>query len=348
MRLIVHIGRTKTGTSHLQSVFATNASLLAEHGLSYQEFGKKVDIDIAARGGITSGNAVLLALSYCAPSLLPDNQDPADVREEFYQKCRAITMPDVLISSEFFERLGELSVRYLKKLANRLDRELVLVVYIRDQEQAMQSIYAQGVKRHNETAGPRTFLEKLDWDTLRYYDWLKTLADEVGGNNLIVRPYEKTQFYQNRIEADFFHAIGYADDVVNKLSVPSRVVNPTPSAKDLQFLRIANRYQPPFEMSNALLDLYNMRKRHEYNKNAIFKMDDVDRIRAHFREDNKRVYQEFVRSSEDRPDRDELFLDQSRSYELGQASDDLDISLEDFFDIFTGLLVTLFKKSRRI
>ena len=134
-KLVVHAGRSKTGTSYLQSIFAKNAEQLKTQGISYQAFGqvfgKKDDMLFASNGGITSGNCVLPALAICSPSLLREGIAAADVIAEFKNELSKIEEETVLISSEFFERLNKQTAGLLKNVAKQMGRELEIVIYVR-------------------------------------------------------------------------------------------------------------------------------------------------------------------------------------------------------------------------
>lgn len=247
-RIILHCGKSKTGTSYLQSVFAKNADLLARNNIAYPKFD--ADLLAAARGGITSGNGIHLALATCRPSALPASMTPEAVSESFLETCAAINATDILVSSELFETMNARIVQVIKSYAAKLGRELQLIVYLRAQDEALQSVYAQGVKRHHETRGPAEFLQKVNWEKFKYSQWLSEMETVVGRDAMVVCRYVPAQFHDNDLGRDFFFRLGAPESLINSLELPEKVVNPTPNRTALQFLRMLNRFEP----APALMD----------------------------------------------------------------------------------------------
>ena len=249
-KLVVHAGRSKTGTSYLQSIFAKNAAQLKARGVSYQafgqKFGKKDDMLFASNGGITSGNCVLPALAICSPSLLRADIAAEDVIAEFKNELSKIEEDIVLISSEFFERLNRQTAGFLKNIAKQIGRELEIVIYLRPQIQAIQSIYAQGLKRHHETHSFDDFFAKFPYPALDYFNWLEQLAEPVGADAIVVRPFLRNHFHGNSIASDFFKWSALQIGNIDDFDLLSDIhVNPTPSPKELELLRLSNVYKPP-------------------------------------------------------------------------------------------------------
>lgn len=247
-RLIIHCGKSKTGTSYLQSIFAKNAAKLKEHGVEYP--GLSVDLGAAARGEITSGNGIQFASALCRPKDLAPSTTPEAVKSQWLDRCREIEADDILISSELFETVTDEVVTELKSFAEKLDRELWLIAYFRKQEQALQSVYAQGVKRGHVMTGPTEFLEKLNWETFKYSTWLSRMENLVGRDALIACRYVPSQFHRDDLGRDFFYRLGFPENLISEIELASKTINPTPNRTAIQFLRKLNKLKPKMAFSD--------------------------------------------------------------------------------------------------
>jgi len=128
--VILHVGHGKTGSSHLQSVFALNVPLLNRNGIAYPFHSS---FEIASRGFISSGNGEKLSLA----------------------NIEAHEQNKVLFSGEFlFAQL--LNTVLLSSLAR--DYKLRVVLYTRNVVEHALSRWAQGVKRGGVTSDVDSYL----------------------------------------------------------------------------------------------------------------------------------------------------------------------------------------------
>ncbi len=141
-----------------------------------------------------------------------------------------------IISSEMFEYLTRSQIKQLKRDFEGF--ELILVVYLRYQDQALSSMYNELVKKHACTV---SFSEHLR-DTPRkglllYGDMLKSWERELGKKNIRVRIFDREKLTGGNVIKDMLTAIG-----INDLNVdtPGFAANQSVSSAAISVLRDIN------------------------------------------------------------------------------------------------------------
>jgi len=124
--------------------------------------------------------------------------------------------------------------------------EFKIVLYLRRQDSYAESLYNQHVK--GGASFPGTFEEHF----ARYrerYDYrcmIQKLAAVFGAKNILVRQYEKQQFYGATIFADFMHHV-FDQELAGRYALPQRDHNARLDRDTLEFKRIINRLDGPRE-----------------------------------------------------------------------------------------------------
>jgi hypothetical protein len=124
--------------------------------------------------------------------------------------------------------------------------EFKIVLYLRRQDSYAESLYNQHVKAG--ATFPGTFEEHF----ARYrerYDYrgmILKLAAVFGAQNILVRPYEKQQFYGETIFADFMHHV-FGQELAGRYALPERDQNARLDRDALEFKRLINRLDAPKE-----------------------------------------------------------------------------------------------------
>lgn len=237
-KLYVHAGRSKTGTSYLQTILANNAEFLNKNNLHYPDLGSA--IDMASKGLPTAGNAIYLASLLTEHGSLPNNVSEKQVEDDLITACKGNDSEHVVISSELFEHLKKPGLQKLQNLAEEVERELCFIQYIRNPVDALESVYAQGVKRHGLTLSPHDYVLNLNMWAINYHNFLNSLKDLK--IKFVARIYDKSLFNENRLEVDFFHSLGLKLSFDSaEIITPTAAVNPTPSAYGLRILRDCNK-----------------------------------------------------------------------------------------------------------
>ena len=216
----IHIGSPKTGTSALQLFLLKNRERLELLGLDYP--AHKTDKNM-----IASGNGVVLAMALKNGQI----QEAAKVAEQL-KKC----IGTLILSSEYFMRLDKKYVFQLSELFPGAK----IIVYVRRQADGLMAAYAQRVKRRNEPRSIEEYLSEGNQDLfslacLEYY------ASAFGRDNVIVRPYEKTQFIGDNIFSDFLCQLGH--QLSGEFWLPETRINTSYPRQLLEFKRILNHFR---------------------------------------------------------------------------------------------------------
>lgn len=213
------IGTMKTGTTTLQTVMSENAEALSKQGYCYPLFpvcGSK----LKARNGHF--------LIY-EDTTLPE-QDRKEksiaVRSKCLNKIKKLAeqYDNIVLSEELiwhYSRKNENFWIDTQEMFREIGCDLKIVVYLRRQDELIQSLWNQNVKRGTGIA--LTFHEYLDkkmysYFPFRYHKKLSQISEQMGKENIIVRVYEDGQYEGEHKDllSDFFYTLGisYTDDFV--------------------------------------------------------------------------------------------------------------------------------------
>lgn len=177
MKIFIHIGRHKTGTTTLQKILSNKENELLKSGILYPTVGRDPEKGFHHR--VFAG-------------LLRDDwgQVNKQINKIFDEAIKA-KVDTVLLSSEILSRSGW-SVDRLKTLRNLFgsDVEVKIVVYLRPQDDFLLSTYAERVKR-GLLKFPQTIHDieaQLDYEA-----FLNKYEHAFGINAIIVRNYEEAK-----------------------------------------------------------------------------------------------------------------------------------------------------------
>jgi len=214
MKVILHIGVHKTGTSALQSFLHRNASLLSDRGVFYKPTSTEWP------------NHNPLAAAF-----MPDSVDDGPSRLSLaLEEAGDRTL---LISSEM---LCDHNVDLGRFLSCLKGHDLRVVAYIRHPCDIVVSAFNE-VVRHYERHWTRPLNERpfaydpSQIDVLR--PWLTV-------PNLTLAPYDRAQWVGGSIFSDFLDMIGVSSDGFDYSQVRGNESLPYPLAEALRFVNIAN------------------------------------------------------------------------------------------------------------
>lgn len=199
------IGTMKTGTSSLQSFMKNNAQALANQGYCYPK-------NHIPRRNIFNRNAFFLIYKPYT-----DEEPSADEiwtkgmeqMEQLAKEYDNIVLSDELIwhyssrRENFWQRT--------KEAFEKIGCQVKIVVYLRRQDELVQSLWNQNVKsgeRWNITFEEFIEKKKYRYFPLNYYKKLTQIADVMGKENMIVRVYERGQFEGNDLIIDYTKTLG--------------------------------------------------------------------------------------------------------------------------------------------
>ena len=201
VRLVLHIGSTKTGSTYIQHFCHLNRGALLRQGVWYPEFGlywqpnrpHKTAGHALFQRAARSGNDTLRSLLWSGLEAL-DHQ-----------------VSTIVLSSEafFLAEQPQVLLEYLHGF------DLEVLVYLRRQDDWANSQYAEFV---GGGAVSRTSLSPAQWielETSRHRMSYDTLLEPwlhaVGAGNITVRPYEKAQMHEGELLADFCAQVGITE-----------------------------------------------------------------------------------------------------------------------------------------
>ena len=206
--LYLHIGMGKTGTTALQEFFWENRRLLARNGICYPKLGVK------------SGAHHLL--SPHVPPFLASVWQFIDV-SVWAPKLATVSEPIILLSSELIAWAAEDVVRsFCAVLTERFDVKIIL--YLRRQDNLIMAGYNQQIKAGTQKRDIQAVLAH-QLDRFDYAKKLEPWSSMLGDENIIIRPYEKGQFFGGDIRSDFMHHV-FGIDVNKDYRVQSENSNP--------------------------------------------------------------------------------------------------------------------------
>lgn len=212
-RLYIHIGTGKTGTSAIQEFLDANNQLLE----------KKSDIKYADT----------FKQDHNHHGLCTNFNRSSDGKTEIFKRLEKLkheiknsACNNFIVSSEYFPGVTpeEIENVYLKSLSKEV--ELHIIVYLRRQDEYIESWYAQLVKTEDYRIDLDTLTKELfTKGLLDYYNMIHKWSSHIGSDNIHVKIYEKEQFVQGNIFNDFMSIFNIND--ITELTLPTKKVNPS-------------------------------------------------------------------------------------------------------------------------
>jgi len=249
-RLIVHAGLPKTGSTALQVFLARNHAALRRQSFDYFRLGA---FDEGRAGKISSGNGFLIARS-----LLPEGdpnaaETPAAHLAALTRAIAASPCETGLLSSEYFAHCDPARLQTWVAGLRAAGCRIQLIYFIREQTQALSSMYVQYVKRSHCREAPEDYVARTYRDVpfLKYASFHASQCDIFGPDNIICHTYESALAAPGGLCAAFLSAIG-ADAA--SLPMPAETVNTGLTTSELAIMRELNKYRPHTRISDQLLD----------------------------------------------------------------------------------------------
>jgi hypothetical protein len=220
--LILHVGTVKTGTTALQKFFALNRGVLRARGIIYPENKNKAHAHHR--------------ISWCfvVRDGIPKPHWPKDIRrpqKEWDFLLRQITEGTGLISSEHLVRSRLSVIREIRQLTR--DFKVKIVIYWRRRDGLEDSWYNQLTK------GGDNCLRPSPREGLTSKKHLDMWAEVFGKENIIVRPYERSQLYKGDVLADFLHHI-FGFEMDHGFILPEEEANTRLHPIVLEYKRLVN------------------------------------------------------------------------------------------------------------
>lgn len=238
----------KTGSSAIQSFLFQNQKLLKKHNLLYPK--------VAIHAGNWLALSLLnkpLPIVHCKKKLTS-----SELYKELFEEIEKSREENILISSESFflisadKFLGKLAPVKLQELLPRNEYSIKIIIYLRRQDEFIESFYKQTIKTHDITSYyTKSFSEFLNEyeDLLNYQKKIEQWESVFGRDNIIVKSYEKNQFLEKEIYEDFLTTFDISLKSDKTFILPKGSINKSLGRKGTEFMKIANSFNIKKETS---------------------------------------------------------------------------------------------------
>jgi hypothetical protein len=245
MKLILHIGTHKTGTTALQQFLYANRQSLANLGLHYATPGH----------GLQEASVIANALN------VGQVRNVRKFLAAHVAHARRSGAHTILVSSENFYAMSVLAAMQRRQVCHdtlESDRALIeslkalvpddvlatqIVCYFRRPDRYAESLYSQHVKRGIMFDGTFQELLPIIEPALRYHKHMQAWSTAFGKGNCTVRQYESVK---GDIVSDFVRNVIDIDDV-DQFAQAQSLANERLSRDALEFKRLRNRIARPNE-----------------------------------------------------------------------------------------------------
>ncbi len=303
--LYLHIGMPKTGTTSLQCNMMQNQDFLKKYHIAYPDLGFRYPQVGPSR------NAHFLVGPKRAANERSDRNIPSADYDAGLDKLRelAAQYETIVLSDESVYYSSQyLPLFWTQLRADLLARgmQLKVIVYLRRQDQFLESLYAWSIKRHTCKQLFREFVEDRLLQNppyeLDYYRYLKRVALALGRENLIVRVFEKDLLQEeNGLYSDFLGIFGIS---FSKEFVVADTYNLRLDNEYLELKRLLN-YLPSGEAQHRLL-LDSMKELQDVphpghgkkQKVTFFAPGEQEKLMASFAESNSRVARKYLQRAD--------------------------------------------------
>ncbi len=295
------IGTMKTGTTALQNFMRNNPKALEKQGFCYPF----MEVGPGPNPKNRNGNFLIYQ------STQKDPQKKAKENEETriagYQKLQKLAndYSNIVLSEELlwhhcekYENFWEDIVDNLKKI----NCQLKIVVYLRRQDELIQSLWNQGVKigvRLSVSFQKYIRTKKYKYFPLDYYTHLKKIEQVVGRENLLIRIYENGQYEgeEQSIISDFTHTLGIT--LTDEFKQDSERRNPSLNGNFIEMKRLINGLPEYREMSDfiekPILSACAFQESHSpKKKQSFFTYEQQTAFLSEYEESNRKVATEFL------------------------------------------------------
>ena len=196
MRIILHIGAWKTGSSALQYFLAASSDDLKAHGVV-------APVDAATA---TGRGKILKQLS-------GSDENAAAILAEIAQ-FKADGAETLILSNEHYWPLPEQAITLIGKRLKAVSDNVEVLLYIRPQEDMWRSLHSQQAKKFHVKSGaaiwgtadylPPVFAERA----VHYHQTLQLFANAFGQEAISARLYDRARFTGGDVVTDFLSHLG--------------------------------------------------------------------------------------------------------------------------------------------
>ncbi|WP_420360010.1 coiled-coil domain-containing protein, partial [Campylobacter coli] len=331
MTAYVHIGTEKTGTTSIQEFLYINKSIIQKQNYFFaQSIGIKNHWDLAFLGySLNKKDSYILNNSLWNFQAIKQHKKNifSKIKDEVKFNHKIIFSSELLQSRLTRKREIVKLYTFFKKIGFR---NIKVICYIRDANEMLRSLLSEAIK-WEEIDSFELKEEKEEYKLgykknlfhfhhiCNHKQTLQWWGEVFGKENLIVRLFDKNEFYQGDLLKDFIHSIGLEWD--DEFIIPPKQ-NESLDLLGIDLLRRINKFLPLF-CNNARNifrgDLHHFAVKHFTSKDSHLKFQPpkevVQSYIDYFEESNEWVRKEFF------PHKERLFskkdlTDYKENYEL--------------------------------
>lgn len=287
----LHIGAPKTATSTLQRVLAKNYQTLRNKGVLYPKDCRAGDAHHALACDLIETHQ-----EYAMPDLwygkVPRQASWQLLLEEI--EANKAGLEKIILSTELFFGQNNRLQRMLAGIKQQLEGfDIKVVVYLRRQDQLYSSFYNQDVKGTRQWPGSAyEFYETHQLLRIDYLSVLQAWTRAFGRENIILRPFEKEQWTDRSVIADFCAATD-----IPLLRGTFREQNESIGGTQLYMKRCLNSAGFPKEQNAEILSLLREMFPEEPAKGLLYVNRPLYRkYRAYWQRVNEILSQEYLES----------------------------------------------------
>lgn len=208
MKIYLHIGTEKTGTTSVQSFLAEHRDDLRKHKIMYSKVlgdPNNIRLSIALQDTDKIDDSRIHSKITTKEKILNFRDE---LRNDLREEIRAEN-PDILvISSEHLSsRMNrEEEIKRLKDFLNQFSDDITVIVYLRRQDKFFESLYSTAIKKGHtiDFSFPAPGQGRQDF----YYNKMLKLWENVFGlENIRVNIFDKSKLFQKDVISDFIHTL---------------------------------------------------------------------------------------------------------------------------------------------
>lgn len=306
MRIFLHIGVEKTGTSSIQRFFRLNREALKKRSVLYSSAAGKENHMALAAAAQDEHKRDDLRIIYELDSPLKIREFRMRLSRELAAEAANSAYSTLVLSGEHCSsRLTTpQEVETLVRVLQPIGEDITAVVYLRRQDEFFCSSYSTDVKSGHtglmRMPGPELRENRYNYEAL-----LDRWSAVVGREKIVCKIYEADKFPGGDVVADFAQTVGLSS--LGLYQQPKRI-NESLDIGALEFLRLFNTVVPRFkdQKPNPLRGkIVQILQRVSDGPRPTLPSAELAEFMGHFRDSNARVAEKYFGRVE--PEGDPLF-----------------------------------------
>lgn len=296
--LYIHIGTSKTGTTTIQTYCGINREQLKSKGVLFPIMPYHYDRITENRNG-----HFLYAMIYENGVRNKEKEEQVLKQELDYIVDCFKDYDNVLLSEESIwwatatRRKG--LWKYLQEHSQQNNYQVKIIVYLRRQDQFMMSRYNQILKTETGGGTQRFYEYFKDMNgkykcVMNYRQRLDYMAKFFPKENIVVKRFDRSYFYNGDLNQDFLNILGVkVDDSFQQLK---ETANTGISVQSGEIKRVLNRLKPiTMAENNKLLEILNECENVLPESNtSLMSTDEVKNFMEQFVDSNESIVDEYI------------------------------------------------------